>query len=390
MNTEPEEDIVFVANVDDEGATNVNNGCVGVAALPNTSNPTVFAPTSNIVSAATVKPGIVRINCGGAAFTDILGNQWEADSYVTGGYPYESKDILVRGTFHDVLYHTVRTGPEIVFYLLKNLPVGPATVKLHFAEVYWKQQNLRLFDVDIEGVKVAKNYDIWAKAGGEGKPLFETYNTHVTNGTLSVLFSTVTNQVSVCGIEIIPGAHTSEQPKLVSTIISGHTNTLSTAIPAPPVFTGIRINCGGDAYIDTTGQLWEADSLNSYFVGGYAYCNHELAIKGTIDDLIYQTLRTGPDMVLYRFPNMPSIHIAIKLHFVEIYWDKSNARVFDISIEGVKVATHYDVWSKAGGKGKVIVETYNSFVRDGQLTITFTTIKDQMNVSAIEILPVMF
>jgi len=38
-------------------------------------------------------------------------------------------------------------------------------VRLHFAEIYWTETTKRVFNVEINGIKVLDNYDIVAKAG---------------------------------------------------------------------------------------------------------------------------------------------------------------------------------------------------------------------------------
>jgi hypothetical protein len=55
-------------------------------------------------------------------------------------------------------------------------------------------------------------------------------------------------------------------------------------------------------------------------------------------------------------------------------------------IEGDTVESNYDVWVNAGGKGVALNESYVSEVLDGAVTIQFITKKDQMKVSAIEVL----
>jgi hypothetical protein len=50
------------------------------------------------------------------------------------------------------------------------------------------------------------------------------------------------------------------------------------------------------------------------------------------------------------------------------------------------VATNYDVWTKAGGKGVAIIETYKATVTDGIMNIDFTSKVDQLKISGIVIL----
>jgi flagellar hook assembly protein FlgD len=70
--------------------------------------------------------------------------------------------------------------------------------------------------------------------------------------------------------------------------------------------------------------------------------------------------------------------------FAEIFHESAGKRVFDVFIEGVKVSANLDIWSKAG-KNAAYNETHTVKVSDGELTISFTTIKDNAKISAIKI-----
>jgi len=70
--------------------------------------------------------------------------------------------------------------------------------------------------------------------------------------------------------------------------------------------------------------------------------------------------------------------------FAEIFHDSQGKRVFDVFIEGVKVTANLDIWVKAG-KNAAYNETHVVKVSDGELTISFTTIKDNAKISAIKV-----
>jgi hypothetical protein len=70
--------------------------------------------------------------------------------------------------------------------------------------------------------------------------------------------------------------------------------------------------------------------------------------------------------------------------FAEIFHDSQGKRVFDVFIEGVKVSANLDIWTKVG-KNAAYNETHVVKVTDGELTISFTTIKDNAKISAIKI-----
>jgi hypothetical protein len=80
----------------------------------------------------------------------------------------------------------------------------------------------------------------------------------------------------------------------------------------------------------------------------------------------------------------------VVLHFAEIFQTAINKRVFDVSIENVKVLDNYDIYKKVGGF-TATTETFTTTVSDGTLTINFSAKKKdggiyRPKVSAIEIL----
>jgi hypothetical protein len=155
------------------------------------------------VSAAPVANAI-RINAGGGAQT-FSGITWAADKNFSGGSTYTNA-VAIAGTTSDALYQSERYGA-----MSYNVPVtnGSYTVKLHFAEIYFTSANQRKFNVNIEGGQgVLTNYDIFVKAGAKTATV-EQFNTiNVTDGTLNIVFTNVTNNAKVSAIEIIPNAAT--------------------------------------------------------------------------------------------------------------------------------------------------------------------------------------
>jgi hypothetical protein len=62
------------------------------------------------------------------------------------------------------------------------------------------------------------------------------------------------------------------------------------------------------------------------------------------------------------------------------------ARVFNVSMEGTQVLTNYDIYQKAGGALKAVVEQIPVTVNDGVLNISFAATVDNAKVSAIEVI----
>ena len=145
----------------------------------------------------------------------------------------------------------------------------------------------------------------------------------------------------------------------------------------------VLINAGGGAYVDSFSRSWLPDTA---FVGGSAYST-SAAISGTTDDVLYQSERYGD--FTYAIPVPSSGCYSVSLHFAEIYWGGpggggDGSRVFDVNIEGVDVATGYDVHA-ATGYGAAVVRTFEADVTDTTVDIGFVTQADNAKISALEL-----
>ncbi|MBP7793171.1 MAG: cellulase family glycosylhydrolase [Candidatus Goldbacteria bacterium] len=166
------------------------------------------------------------------------------------------------------------------------------------------------------------------------------------------------------------------------------TFTISPTFSATPVFTPIRVNCGGPQYTGS-GITWLAD--RAYTAGGWGYVGGSTADRGslsianTTDDTLYNTERYGNPT--YRF-DVPNGTYEVTLKFAETYWTATGARVFDVLMEDVIVLDNLDVYAQVGSNA-AYDRTFIVEVTDGQLTITMTSTADTGEINAIQILRVM-
>ncbi|XP_010272760.1 PREDICTED: probable leucine-rich repeat receptor-like serine/threonine-protein kinase At3g14840, partial [Nelumbo nucifera] len=93
------------------------------------------------------------------------------------------------------LYMTARLSPLSLTYYGYCLQNGSYTVKLHFAEIMFTDDETysslgrRIFDVYIQGTLVLKDFNIANEAGGVGKPIITNFTkTYVKDGTLEIRF----------------------------------------------------------------------------------------------------------------------------------------------------------------------------------------------------------
>ena len=164
---------------------------------------------------------LYRINCGGDAFNDEFGQQWQADDTLYshswgqdfGMHPYQASQRHItndiRGTKSDELFQFFRFGRHRLWYDL-FVPDGDYRVELYFAEPWHGKdggeqcdyEGMRIFDVAINGETLVDDLDPWAEAGYCGA-LKRVVNAKAKNGRLCISFPEVkAGQAVICGIAV--------------------------------------------------------------------------------------------------------------------------------------------------------------------------------------------
>ena len=378
----------------------------------------------------------ILVNSGGPSYIDSLGKSWTADSGFTGGN-VSTTTKAIANTPDPVLYQTQRYGE---FSYSFNVPAGKYNVILKFSENYWTSTGQRVFSTSINGTQVLTNFDIVAAAGGALKAIDKSFPVTVTGNSITVQFIRGSadlpevNAISIAqatgvNIQINPTTASlqASQSQQFSAAISGTTNlgvtwtyspqvgTLVTSGPNAGLYTApstiasnqlvnvtatsqadptqsstatvtlispssqILVHAGGPNYIDTLGQLWNADTG---FSGG-STASTTKTITNTTDPALYQTERYGG--FSYQF-NVSNGNYNVVLKFAEIYFTAAGQRIFNVSINGTKVLSNFDIVTAAGGALKAIDKTFPITVTNNQINIVFTPgSADLPKVSAIQI-----
>lgn len=414
-----------------------------------------------IVNVATVPVAtpVFRINAGGAQETNSIG-VFAADNYFSPlPGSTSSTATAIAGTTDDAIYQTERfsaTGELNYAFPVSN---GQYSVVLHFAEIYYSNPNIRIFDVLLEGNRVLDNFDIFKKVGSNTATT-ETFSVNVTDGALNIYFSSLpadggSNNPKVSAIEVIrtstnaaPVANAGVDKSITlpvssATLNGGGTDADGTVTgytwsqvsgPNPAIFSSttvavptvsgliagnyifslsvtdnqssvsaadqvlltvnplgntpvFRINAGGAQVANSIG-LFAADAYFSPAPGNVSSTSS--AIAGTTDDAMYQTERYSTTGTLnYAFP-VTNGQYSVVLHFAEIFYTGPNIRIFDVSLEALKVLDNFDIIKKVG-PNTATTETFSVNVTDGTLNIYFSSLasdggSNNPKVSAIEII----
>ncbi|KAH7839404.1 hypothetical protein Vadar_003718 [Vaccinium darrowii] len=163
----------------------------------------------------------LHVNCGGNDLSTREGNEkvvYEGDASVEGGSSkyfrsnsywgfsstgdfmddndYQNARFIkaVSSTNISGLYTTARLSPISLTYFRYCLENGNYTVSLHFAEIFFTNDNTynslgrRIFDIYIQRKLVGKDFNIEDEAGGALKQLTKTFNTSVTDNIIEIQF----------------------------------------------------------------------------------------------------------------------------------------------------------------------------------------------------------
>jgi len=140
----------------------------------------------------------------------------------------------------------------------------------------------------------------------------------------------------------------------------------------------LRINAGGPALTDASGNHWNADE---YYVGGRTSTTTH-SIANTSTPALYQSERY--DMSAYNIPVPASGIYTLHLRFAEIYFTSPGQRIFKVTAQGTTVVPNLDL-VKAIGPDTAYNVTVPVRVTGGVLHLRFSASVNYAKISAIEV-----
>ena len=175
--------------------------------------------------------------------------------------------------------------------------------------------------------------------------------------------------------------------KLSSAFVALSAVMLTVSVSQASVGDTVRVNSGAtEPYTDVAGHVWAADSG---FVGGQVY-SASAEIAGTEDDALHTVERWDSQNFSYNFNMKTGAGSYIVGLYEATLYDGAcgeGTRVFDVTINGTKVLTDYDM-SKEVGCLTAQVKRFVVPTTDGKINITFNLGAAQNpKINAIEIYP---
>ena len=169
---------------------------------------------------------------------------------------------------------------------------------------------------------------------------------------------------------------------LVSSLKSFFTASSPTPTPTPtPTGFALRINCGGNNYVDILGNTWLADFG---FTGGTSN-NSGSTIANTLDDELYQSERYGD--FIYSLPVIAGVTYTINLLLCEAFGDNFGLgkRVFRVKANNQIVLDNFDIFAEVGANA-ALIKSFTFTATSNILEISTEGIVENPSLRAIEIL----
>ncbi len=346
---------------------------------------------ASIAAAAT---DVLAINAGGPA----TGNFAADEDYSTKNtWTYTTTTSVstsgVTNAAPAAVYQSQRTGS--ITYTLPGLTASKTySVVLHFAEIYFKAAGARVFNVSMNGTPVLTNFDVYKTAGSAFKAVVETFSaTANASGQIALVFTAVTDNPIVNGIEVqTSGSGPSPTPTPTTGPTPTPTIKPTTAPTATPTTTPTAVPTGSDVLaIDAGGPAVGTFAADTDYSanGSWTYTTSTAVSTSGVTNAapaaVYQTQRTGS--FTYTLPNLTAGKTYnVLLHFAELYFKATAARVFNVSINGTPVLTNFDVYQTAGSEFKAVVETFSATANgSGQIAIVFAPVTNNPIVNGIEV-----
>ena len=199
-------------------------------AVPPTATPTMTnTPAPPTATATPIVAATWRVNAGGLAYTDSLGNVWAADKNFTGGTTIG--EGAVTGTADPTLYDTQRYG---TFSYSFNVPAGSYQVTLKLAETYSGDfaAGDRVFNISVNGTTAFSNLDIYSQVGPNAPDDKVVNNVSPVNGVITIQFTGGTSadvSAVVEALQVIP------MPAATSTPTKTNVPATATSTSSPTV-----------------------------------------------------------------------------------------------------------------------------------------------------------
>jgi len=229
-----------------------------------------------------------------------------------------------------------------------------------------------------------------AMYGDDGQMATNYPLVRITNGATGHVFYAKTHNHSTMGVAT-GSATVSTQFDVPASVEAGSSTleVVANGIPSQPVTinveksisTMVEINAGGPA---VSGFVADED-----FSGGttinHANSINTNSVTNPAPAAVYDTARIGN--FTYTIPGFTAgTNYVVRLHFCETFFTAAGSRTFNVSVNGTRVLTDFDIFKTAGGRNIANIQEFTAPANaNGQFVIAFTSVVNNSLVSGIEI-----
>ena len=215
----------------------------------------------------------------------------------------------------------------------------------------------------------------------------------IDNGGWSIATGTTNWSFSLNTTTILNGLHTiSARATDGSSNVSSIPSVTVRVVNVPGAYLA-RISAGDPSNVtDCAANVWIADQ--AYTPGSFGYSGNGTggfvgnAISGVCANFypLYQRERysTASGGFSYLFDCAPGIYETTLLE-AETYWSSTNARVFNVFLQGQQVLTNFDIFKAAGGQNIPVARVFTCVVAAAQLEMDFIPNIDNARASGIQV-----
>ena len=109
-------------------------------------------------------------------------------------------------------------------------------------------------------------------------------------------------------------------------------------------------------------------------------------ISNTNDAGLYRQQMWGQPGPIGTWRGLAPGKIAVRLYLADSYQNAAGQRLFDVAINGETVARNLDIFAKAGGKNRALVETFTVDAPDGKVRLSVPRVEaDNATLAAVEL-----
>lgn len=192
-----------------------------------------------------------------------------------------------------------------------------------------------------------------------------------------VLLTALTSTINVCA----QASWYSKNQSRIDTLRRGpFTLKISDAAGNPLSNDSVRIQLANHEF--SWGTAYDLSTNSSVSTTSYSTSSSATVTSDYGDPIVYRTERYGKYFA-YNLPADSGVTYHLTLKMAETYFNKANARIFDVYVDGMRVLSNVDVFSIAGGENIAYDATFDVVAASSTIKVEFKALTDNACIKGI-------